>query len=174
MTCSNVGVAAERDATIIGDAVNTVFRLEAVSKELGATAPPVRRFSGRTLANSAPSSPSARNRSKAKRKARWKSSAATPRTRPCSRTCKPSLRGYFAPSQKTGAYWFRLIVRYAGGMSWKSGWPRKISGQNNKRERLRRPRSRGLIDRDVPTVTPDKCGSDDIRLVRRRCDRATG
>lgn len=35
VTCSNVGVAAERDATIIGDAVNTVFRLEAVSKQLG-------------------------------------------------------------------------------------------------------------------------------------------
>ncbi len=34
VTCSNVGVAAERDATIIGDAVNTVFRLEGVSKEL--------------------------------------------------------------------------------------------------------------------------------------------
>jgi adenylate cyclase len=34
VTCSNVGVAAERDATIVGDAVNTVFRLEAVSKEL--------------------------------------------------------------------------------------------------------------------------------------------
>jgi adenylate cyclase len=32
-TCSNVGVAAERDATIIGDSVNTVFRLETVSKE---------------------------------------------------------------------------------------------------------------------------------------------
>jgi class 3 adenylate cyclase len=29
-----VGVAADRDATIIGDAVNTVFRLEALSKEL--------------------------------------------------------------------------------------------------------------------------------------------
>jgi adenylate cyclase len=35
VTCSNVGVAVERDATIIGDAVNTVFRLEALSKELG-------------------------------------------------------------------------------------------------------------------------------------------
>ncbi len=35
VTCSNVGVAAERDATIIGDAVNTVFRLESVSKEVG-------------------------------------------------------------------------------------------------------------------------------------------
>lgn len=34
VTCSNVGVAADRDATIIGDAVNTVFRLEALSKEL--------------------------------------------------------------------------------------------------------------------------------------------
>jgi adenylate cyclase len=34
VTCSNVGVAAERDSTIIGDAVNTVFRLEGVSKEL--------------------------------------------------------------------------------------------------------------------------------------------
>ncbi len=34
VTCSNVGVAAERDATIIGDAVNTVFRLESLSKEL--------------------------------------------------------------------------------------------------------------------------------------------
>ena len=35
VTCSNVGVAAERDATIIGVAVNTVFRLEALSKQLG-------------------------------------------------------------------------------------------------------------------------------------------
>jgi adenylate cyclase len=35
VTCSNVGVAVERDATIIGDAVNTVFRLEALAKELG-------------------------------------------------------------------------------------------------------------------------------------------
>jgi adenylate cyclase len=35
VTCSNVGLAAARDATIIGDAVNTVFRLEAVSKEVG-------------------------------------------------------------------------------------------------------------------------------------------
>jgi adenylate cyclase len=34
VTCSNVGVAAERDATIIGDAVNTVFRLESLSKEV--------------------------------------------------------------------------------------------------------------------------------------------
>jgi adenylate cyclase len=34
VTVSNVGLAAERDATIIGDAVNTVFRLEAVAKEL--------------------------------------------------------------------------------------------------------------------------------------------
>ncbi|MES2572281.1 MAG: adenylate/guanylate cyclase domain-containing protein [Verrucomicrobiota bacterium] len=34
VTCSNIGVAAERDATIIGDAVNTVFRLESVAKEL--------------------------------------------------------------------------------------------------------------------------------------------
>ncbi len=34
VTCSNVGVSAERDATIIGDVVNTVFRLESVSKEL--------------------------------------------------------------------------------------------------------------------------------------------
>ncbi len=34
VTCSNVGMTAERDATIIGDAVNTVFRLEALSKEL--------------------------------------------------------------------------------------------------------------------------------------------
>ncbi len=35
VTRSNVGVAAGRDATIIGDAVNTVFRLESVAKELG-------------------------------------------------------------------------------------------------------------------------------------------
>jgi len=35
VTFSNIGLAAERDATIIGDAVNTVFRLEAVTKELG-------------------------------------------------------------------------------------------------------------------------------------------
>ncbi len=37
VTCSNIGVAAERDATIIGDAVNTVFRLEAVAKEVAQT-----------------------------------------------------------------------------------------------------------------------------------------
>ena len=35
VTFSNVGLAAARDATIIGDAVNTVFRLEAASKEIG-------------------------------------------------------------------------------------------------------------------------------------------
>ncbi len=34
VTCSNVGIAAARDATIIGDAVNTVFRLEGVAKDL--------------------------------------------------------------------------------------------------------------------------------------------
>ncbi len=34
VTCGNVGVDAQRDATIIGDAVNTVFRLEGVMKEL--------------------------------------------------------------------------------------------------------------------------------------------
>lgn len=33
-TFSDMGLSAGRDATIIGDAVNTVFRLEAVSKEL--------------------------------------------------------------------------------------------------------------------------------------------
>jgi adenylate cyclase len=34
VTFSAMGLTAERDATIIGDAVNTVFRLEAVSKEV--------------------------------------------------------------------------------------------------------------------------------------------
>lgn len=38
VTCTNVGLAAERDATIIGDAVNTVFRLESLSKDLGQAA----------------------------------------------------------------------------------------------------------------------------------------
>jgi adenylate cyclase len=37
VTCGNVGLAAERDATIMGDAVNTVFALESISKELGRT-----------------------------------------------------------------------------------------------------------------------------------------
>jgi adenylate cyclase len=32
--CSNIGVMAERDATIIGDAVNTAFRLETVMKQV--------------------------------------------------------------------------------------------------------------------------------------------
>jgi adenylate cyclase len=36
-TFSNVGPSAVRDQTIIGDAVNIVFRLEATSKEVGAT-----------------------------------------------------------------------------------------------------------------------------------------
>jgi adenylate cyclase len=36
VTCSNMGVdSGGKDATIIGDAVNTVFRLEALSKQLG-------------------------------------------------------------------------------------------------------------------------------------------
>ena len=34
VTCGNVGVDPQRDATIIGDAVNTVFRLESVMKQL--------------------------------------------------------------------------------------------------------------------------------------------
>lgn len=32
--CSNIGVMAERDATIIGDAVNTAFRLETLMKQV--------------------------------------------------------------------------------------------------------------------------------------------
>jgi len=35
VTCSNIGMIAQRDATIIGDAVNTVFRLEGVMKRMG-------------------------------------------------------------------------------------------------------------------------------------------
>ncbi len=31
----NIGLVAQRDATIIGNAVNTTFRLESVMKELG-------------------------------------------------------------------------------------------------------------------------------------------
>lgn len=34
VVCSNIGIVAARDATIIGDAVNTAFRLESVMKEL--------------------------------------------------------------------------------------------------------------------------------------------
>jgi adenylate cyclase len=34
VTSSNIGQVAMRDATIIGDAVNTAFRLEGVTKEL--------------------------------------------------------------------------------------------------------------------------------------------
>src|SRR5262249_35008141 len=34
VTCGNIGLNAERDATVIGDAVNTVFRLESLMKEL--------------------------------------------------------------------------------------------------------------------------------------------
>ena len=35
VTCGNIGLVAQRDATIIGDAVNTVFRMEGVMKQLG-------------------------------------------------------------------------------------------------------------------------------------------
>ncbi|HEY5793160.1 MAG TPA: adenylate/guanylate cyclase domain-containing protein, partial [Chthoniobacterales bacterium] len=35
VTCGNIGLVAQRDATIIGDTVNTAFRLEGVMKELG-------------------------------------------------------------------------------------------------------------------------------------------
>jgi len=33
--CGNIGLVAQRDATIIGDSVNTVFRMEGVMKQLG-------------------------------------------------------------------------------------------------------------------------------------------
>jgi len=33
VTCGNIGLVAQRDATIIGDAVNTVFRMEGVMKQ---------------------------------------------------------------------------------------------------------------------------------------------
>ena len=35
VTFGNIGLVAQRDATIIGDAVNTAFRLESIMKELG-------------------------------------------------------------------------------------------------------------------------------------------
>ncbi|MBV9127761.1 MAG: adenylate/guanylate cyclase domain-containing protein, partial [Verrucomicrobia bacterium] len=35
VTFGNIGLVAQRDATIIGDAVNTAFRLEGIMKELG-------------------------------------------------------------------------------------------------------------------------------------------
>lgn len=35
VTCGNIGLVAQRDATIIGDTVNTVFRIESVMKQLG-------------------------------------------------------------------------------------------------------------------------------------------
>lgn len=35
VTCRNIGFVAQRDATIIGDTVNTVFRIESVMKGLG-------------------------------------------------------------------------------------------------------------------------------------------
>jgi adenylate cyclase len=35
VTCGNIGLIAQRDATIIGDTVNTVFRIESVMKALG-------------------------------------------------------------------------------------------------------------------------------------------
>lgn len=35
VTCGNIGIVAQRDATIIGDTVNTVFRIESVMKPLG-------------------------------------------------------------------------------------------------------------------------------------------
>jgi adenylate cyclase len=34
VTCGNMGFVAQRDATIIGDTVNTVFRIETVMKQL--------------------------------------------------------------------------------------------------------------------------------------------
>ncbi len=35
VTCGNIGIDAQRDATVIGDTVNTVFRIEGVMKPLG-------------------------------------------------------------------------------------------------------------------------------------------
>lgn len=36
VSCGNVGLVAQRDATILGDSVNTVFRMEQVCKQMGA------------------------------------------------------------------------------------------------------------------------------------------
>jgi adenylate cyclase len=35
VTCGNIGLVAQRDATIIGDAVNTAFRMESIMKPMG-------------------------------------------------------------------------------------------------------------------------------------------
>jgi adenylate cyclase len=35
VTSGNIGLVAQRDATIIGDAVNTVFRMESIMKPIG-------------------------------------------------------------------------------------------------------------------------------------------
>jgi len=37
VTCGNIGLVPQRDATVIGDTVNTVFRLEILTKEMGRT-----------------------------------------------------------------------------------------------------------------------------------------
>jgi len=37
VTCGNIGLVAQRDATIIGDAVNTAFRMEGIMKPLNQT-----------------------------------------------------------------------------------------------------------------------------------------
>jgi class 3 adenylate cyclase len=47
VTCGNVGLDAQRDATIIGDVVNTVFRLESVMKELNQAVLPSADFGDR-------------------------------------------------------------------------------------------------------------------------------
>lgn len=52
-------------------------------------------------------------------------------------------------------------------------WPRKSSDQKIKR-RLRRSRSRGLIDRDVFRPTPASSEHDGSRLASRRGDRGEG
>lgn len=50
VTCGNIGVDATRDATVIGDTVNIVFRLEGLGKQLGRTVLCSQDFLGRLAA----------------------------------------------------------------------------------------------------------------------------
>jgi hypothetical protein len=82
-------------------------------------------------------------------------------------------RASLRPSQKGGRTGFDFWSETQAACRGRLVGLVKTSGQKTKR-RLRRSRSRGLIDRDVPGRTPATAGGDDSRLIHRRSNRADG
>jgi class 3 adenylate cyclase len=143
VTCSNVGIAAERDATIIGDAVNTVFRLEAVAKELGQSLV----LSGdcaEHLADREQFQDFGERRSKAKASSSGCTASAA-RTRPA-RARRPAGEQRRSGVASPGS---ALVPSAGAGVP-----PARTSSRRTRRER---PSVKSPFPRDAETSTRDEC-----------------